>query len=96
MKLREVICSCTGVSRRRRVICSSSIAERGYIESSFFVMLRNHRRHAGRLKFEVRGDFETLHLKTRPIELLSILLCAGLSWKGKLPMKDEIETWEDV
>jgi hypothetical protein len=79
VKLREVICSCTGVKRRRRGMCSSLIAERGYIESSFFVVLRNHRRHAVRLKFEVRGDFETLCPKTRPIKLLSIVLCAGLS-----------------
>ena len=77
-------------------MCSSSIAGRGYIESSFFVVLRNHRRHAGRLKFEVRGDFETLCPKARPIELLSILLCAGLSWKGRLPMEDDMETWEDA
>lgn len=33
MKLREVICSCTGVNRSKRDMYSSSIVGRGYIES---------------------------------------------------------------
>jgi hypothetical protein len=34
-----MIFSCTGVDRNKRDMYSSSIAEKGYIESSFFVVL---------------------------------------------------------